>query len=111
MYKHILIPTDGSECSRGALQHGLALAKVLEAQATLLLATEYSFQYLEPAVTMNPELGHLECRLYGWGEEVLAQAQAQAQQEGLSIQTRLVKGKPLPCILGEAPKQDLVVMG
>jgi nucleotide-binding universal stress UspA family protein len=110
-FARILITTDGSECSQGALQHGLALAKALDAQATVLLASEYSFHYLEPALTLSPELDQLERRLHGWGQEVLAEAQAQAQQEGLSVQTRLVKGKPLPCILAEAPKHDLVVMG
>jgi nucleotide-binding universal stress UspA family protein len=27
MYRHILIPTDGSELARRAVQHGLSLAK------------------------------------------------------------------------------------
>ena len=34
MYKHILIPTDGSEISRVAIREGLALAKALGARVT-----------------------------------------------------------------------------
>ena len=36
MYRHILIPTDGSELARRAVQHGLALAKVVGAKVTAL---------------------------------------------------------------------------
>jgi len=39
MYKHLLIPTDGSELSKLALQEGLALAKVLGARVTALTVT------------------------------------------------------------------------
>lgn len=40
MYKHILIPTDGSEASLRAVDQGTALAKALGAQLTLLTAIE-----------------------------------------------------------------------
>jgi len=110
-FARILIATDGSECSRGALQHGLALARTLKSQVTLLLATEYSFQYLGPEIAMSQEYGYLEDSLHSWGEAVLAQAQAQAEKEGLAAQAKLVKGKPLHRILEEAPNYDLVVMG
>jgi nucleotide-binding universal stress UspA family protein len=34
MYKHILIPTDGSELSNKAIHHGVALAKAINAKVT-----------------------------------------------------------------------------
>ena len=36
MYKHILVPTDGSELSTAAVRHGLALAKDSGARVTFL---------------------------------------------------------------------------
>ena len=39
MYKHILIPTDGSELSKLALEEGVALAKALDAQVTIITVT------------------------------------------------------------------------
>jgi nucleotide-binding universal stress UspA family protein len=39
MYQHILIPTDGSELSKIALQEGIALAKALAARVTALTVT------------------------------------------------------------------------
>jgi len=40
MYKHILIPTDGSELSQKAIDHGTKLAKVLNAKVTTLTVSE-----------------------------------------------------------------------
>ena len=34
MYKHILIPTDGSDLSNKAIHHGIALAKAINAKVT-----------------------------------------------------------------------------
>jgi len=36
MYKHILIPTDGSELSQKAVDYGLALAKSVGAKVTIV---------------------------------------------------------------------------
>ena len=40
MYKHILIPTDGSDLSREAIEHGIALASAVGAKVTVLTVTE-----------------------------------------------------------------------
>ena len=39
MYRHILIPTDGSELSKLALEEGVALAKALNARVTVVTVT------------------------------------------------------------------------
>ena len=39
MYKHILIPTDGSDLSNKAIRHGVALAKAVNARATAITVT------------------------------------------------------------------------
>jgi nucleotide-binding universal stress UspA family protein len=36
MYRHILIPTDGSQLSQNAVAHGAALAKSINAKVTVL---------------------------------------------------------------------------
>jgi nucleotide-binding universal stress UspA family protein len=40
MYKHLLIATDGSELAQRAVDHGLALAKALNAKVTVVMVTE-----------------------------------------------------------------------
>ena len=39
MYKHILIPTDGSDLSNKAIRHGVALAKAINAKVTGITVT------------------------------------------------------------------------
>ena len=40
MYKHILIPSDGSELSKKAVDHGIGLAKALSAKVTAVTVSE-----------------------------------------------------------------------
>ena len=40
MYRHILIPTDGSELAERAVTHGLSLAKFVGAKVTVVIAEE-----------------------------------------------------------------------
>ena len=40
MYRHILIPTDGSELAEHGVAHGLALAKSIEAKVSVIFVVE-----------------------------------------------------------------------
>jgi nucleotide-binding universal stress UspA family protein len=51
MYRHILVPTDGSELSNNAIEHAVALAKALKAKLTVLTV---SIPYY--AFAVEPEL-------------------------------------------------------
>ena len=54
MYKHILIPTDGSELSKKALQHGAALATAVGADLTVLtVSAPFQAFVIEPSVIME----------------------------------------------------------
>jgi nucleotide-binding universal stress UspA family protein len=57
MYKHILIPTDGSELSQKAIDHGIKLAKALNAKVTAVAVSEPFHMFaVEPSmVTDTPE--------------------------------------------------------
>jgi nucleotide-binding universal stress UspA family protein len=51
MYKHILIPTDGSDLSEKAIEHGVTLAKALGAKVTALTVTEpFYISAFEPSM-------------------------------------------------------------
>jgi nucleotide-binding universal stress UspA family protein len=39
LYKHILLPTDGSELSKAAMRHGIALAKAIGARVSALVVS------------------------------------------------------------------------
>jgi nucleotide-binding universal stress UspA family protein len=57
MYTHILIPTDGSDLSRKAIRHGIALAKAVNAKvAAVTVSMPFHVFSVEPAtVTDTPE--------------------------------------------------------
>ncbi len=63
MYKHILIPTDGSDLSKMALREGVALAKALGARVTAVTVTTPSDVFMDtptmatdvPVVAGTPE--------------------------------------------------------
>jgi len=57
MYKHILIPTDGSELSKKAVDQGTALAKALNAKVTAVTVSEpFHIFAAEPSmVTDTPD--------------------------------------------------------
>jgi nucleotide-binding universal stress UspA family protein len=47
MYKHILMPTDGSELAERAVTHGLSLAKFVGAKVTVIIVAEAFAKYTE----------------------------------------------------------------
>ena len=57
MYKHILIPTDGSELSKKAVDHAIGLAKALNAKVTAVTVSEpFHVFAVEPSmVTDTPD--------------------------------------------------------
>ena len=50
MYKHILVPLDGSELAEGAIPHAAELAKAFKARITLLSVIEPVSVYTQPGV-------------------------------------------------------------
>ena len=57
MYKHILIPTDGSELSKKAVDQGIGLAKALNAKITAVTVSEpfHIFSVEANMVTDTPD--------------------------------------------------------
>ena len=113
MYTHILIPTDGSELSDKAVQHGIALAKRIEAKVTALTV-------LTPfrVFTMNAQLiedtpAEYERRMQQYAEKTLGAVARAAQAEGVTCETiRFEHEHPYEAIIGTAASRgcDLIVM-
>jgi nucleotide-binding universal stress UspA family protein len=88
MFKHILIPTDGSELSHKAIQGGIELAKAIKAKVTGFYATpEYSPAVYEdsfPIYSMSREefLGASKTR----AESYLAVIETLAKEAGVGYQ-------------------------
>lgn len=113
MYKHILIPIDGSNLANSGLEQGLALARALGASVTV--ATAYGSFHMPSMETVQLEgmrsiYEHQARELAG---SYLAQAAARAQALGVPCATELRKSDaPYQMIIDIAMTQgcDLIAM-
>lgn len=115
MYKHILIPTDGSELAKKALTHGLALAKALGAKVTVLTATPmWSAAEMTTQVRHQPHpIEDYERRQAEWAQRVLEPCEAEAQQAGVPCTTLHVMDSDPDRAIVDAAKDkgcDLILM-
>jgi nucleotide-binding universal stress UspA family protein len=116
MYRHILIPTDGSELSHGAVQHGLSLAKAVGAKVTAL-TVEGSFNvYDVPASKVYEMSGsfaeHVE-RTKAHAEKILNSVAEEARSAGVTCDTvQVEQDDPYEAIIATAKQRgcDLIVM-
>ncbi len=109
MYKHILMPTDGSKCSEDAIRQGLTLAKVLAADVTFLYAVE------DPAYNVAkaaPYRKPFHDYLIEEAESSLKRAKGLADDAGVTATTRLADLQhPVEAIHAAEKEYDLIVMG
>ena len=116
MYRHILIPTDGSELSRRAVQHGVSLAKSGGAKVTAL-TVEGSFNvYDVPASKVYEMSGsfaeHVE-RTKAHAEKILNSVAEEARSAGVTCETvQVEQDHPYEAIIDTAQRRgcDLIVM-
>jgi len=107
VYKHVLIPTDGSPLSEMAIRHGMALAKALGAKVTVL-TTSLPFRSfaLDPVmVTESPARYEQECEV--WAEKALGTARTEAGTAGVSCETlHVTQAQPYQAIIETDQKRD-----
>jgi nucleotide-binding universal stress UspA family protein len=110
MYRHILIPTDGSGPAERGVAHGLALAKYLGAKATVIFVvepfSELTGRFLE-AVATYAELRKEQAA------SVLDRAAKAAKEAGVSCEAIQVENaQPHQAIIAAAEDKgcDLIVM-
>ncbi|MGB6645291.1 MAG: universal stress protein, partial [Candidatus Cybelea sp.] len=101
MYKHILIPTDGSQLATEAVPRGIALAKVLGAKVTGI------------TVTVPSEVFADTKRTFAVAEKYLGQVKDAAAAAGVSCSViHTEHEQPYQAIIDAAKKNgcDLIVM-
>lgn len=116
MYRHILIPTDGSELAGRAVRHGLSLAKSLGAKVTVL-TVEGSFDVYRVPVSRLYEMSgafaeHAE-RIKAHAQRILNDVAEQARAAGVVCDTvQVEEDHPYEGIIATAEQRgcDLIVM-
>ena len=116
MYRHILIPTDGSELAERAVTHGLSLAKSVGAKVSVIVA-EQPFDWISVSEATGRRISeetakHAE-QIKKHAASVLNSAADAAKQAGVPCDTIQVKdAQPYKAIIATAADRgcDLVVM-
>lgn len=113
MFKHILLPTDGSDAAMRAVSRGVELALQLGAEVTLMTALEHfpagiMASGYRPETPPQDEPGHQVAL------DRLALAEAVARQAGVKYHRLLLRDQPVYRAIVQAAQDsgaDLIVMG
>jgi nucleotide-binding universal stress UspA family protein len=113
MFKHILLPTDGSELSAAAIEQGIRFAKSIGAKVTGLcvMPLQHPFSY-ETEIPM-PALEQAAMRCKELGEEYLAVIEKAAKEAGVACGVVYEKNDfPYEAIIRVAEQKgcDLIMM-
>lgn len=112
MYDRILMPTDGSGCARKATRKGLELARRLGSSVTFLHVLENPLVAGYAAPEALPYSAQLYQDLKQAGREILDEALASAERQGVEAYARLVENRrPADAIHEAEEDHDLVIMG
>ena len=109
MYRHILIPTDGSELAERAVTHGLSLAKFVGAKVTVVIAEERVGSWSGAAEAFIKYTEEIKKH----AASVLDRAATATKHAGVPCDTTQVEGvQPYEAIIATATARgcDLIVM-
>ena len=116
MYVNILMSTDGSDVARKGVEHGIALAKALNAEVTIVSVTEPLPIDYGPAhgwVPTPAEFDRFDQACKERAGKVLDEARAMAEQIGISAKLLHVpNAHPATAIIETAKSRgcDLIIM-
>ena len=119
MYTNILMSTDGSDVATKGVKHGIALAKALNAKATVItvtepLAVDYGSGHAGGWVPSQEEFDRFDAACKERAGKVLNEARAMAEQIGISAELlHIPNAHPASAIIETANSRgcDLIVMG
>src|SRR5947209_11084029 len=103
MFKHILIPTDGSDLSRKAVLYGVQIAKEVGARVTALTLTEPYHVASMDAVLVSVGEDDYDSESQRISEQALEQVKMAADAAGVKCDTiREVSDQPYRAIIDAA---------
>ncbi len=112
MYKNILIPTDGSNCSEQAVKEGIKLAKAFDAKVTFLCVAESPPPAIYASLEGVSYHSSLLEDLRKYALKTLEEAEVWAKESSVSYTTKLIEdSNPVKAILEEEDDYDLIVIG
>jgi nucleotide-binding universal stress UspA family protein len=118
MYANILMSTDGSDVASRGVEHGIALAKALNAKATIVTVTEplpidYGGGHDSGWIPSQAEVDSFDAACRERAGRVLHEARTMAEQSGISVELLHVPNShPATAIVETAKSRgcDVIVM-
>ncbi len=109
MYKKMVLAVDGSDVSKSAVRHAVALAK--STSGTLIAMHVIPPIDITDIETFKPDT--LQQGLRREGEKILSEVKGLAEKEGVQVQTRIEDGVPYEkiCEVAGDSGADLIIMG
>jgi nucleotide-binding universal stress UspA family protein len=119
MYANILLSTDGSDVAKKGVNHGIGLAKALNAKVTVITVTEpfpvdYGSGHASGWIPTQQEVDSYNAAWKERAGKVLDEARAMAEQIGMSVELwHVPNAHPATTIIETAKSRgcDLIVMG
>lgn len=112
MYEHILVPLDGSENSRKALDVAIKLAKTFSSKLSLLSIVDNRNFAMPATAAAAPNSSYSE--LTSYAHDIVDDGLKTVKENGLDAETIVTQGYPKSVIATDVPKQnniDLIVIG
>jgi nucleotide-binding universal stress UspA family protein len=114
MYRHILIPTDGSELAEHAVTNGLSLAKSLGAKVTVVIVEEpFAEDCYRSETSRLEQLAEHNEQVEKHAASVLSRAADAAKQAGVPCDTlQVANAQPYEAIIATASDRgcDVIVI-
>ena len=115
MYKRILVATDGSNLSKKAVGHAIALAKLCDAELVgLSVVARYPMSYFEGGIALAPEeVSRIESQWMESGQSIVNAVKTVAAAKGVFAKVVVSKSDLVAeAIIAAAKKHkcDLIVM-
>jgi len=111
MYKHILMPTDGSALSKTAVQTGVQIAKENGAKVTFLNVGTPFHVFIPDSIALTETRPAYEKHVQRQGEQILEECEQVARSAGVQFAKRFaVSEHPYEEIVKASQDADLIVM-
>jgi nucleotide-binding universal stress UspA family protein len=125
IFQKILVPVDGSEHSRRALESAIQIAKSFNGKLMLLMVhhvtitpvTSPELTIQAPVIVPDASAAEMTERAieaaHNYDKKILAEAEAKVRSEKVEVETELIDGNAVEEIVRKAEegKFDLIVMG
>src|SRR5574344_1222443 len=106
-FNNILVPTDGSEFTKSAINKSIEMAKVTGATITAVYVLDQSVYSTMP---LDSTVVHLYDTLKAEGENAVNYVKEKCDEASVPVKTEIVEGIPSKAITTMSKGYDLIVM-